>query len=92
MQAEEPRGAAFQPGAWLNAQAPPIRYSILSVAAFAAITLAVAIVNTIKKSRSPDVQRKRMVNKNKMVVEGSDEYLPERRQELTPGEAPAKTL
>ena len=91
MQAEEPRSAAFQPGEWLNAQASPVRFSILGAAAFAAVTLAVAVVNTLKKSRSPDAQRKRTVNKNKMVVEGIDEYLPERRQELTPGEGHMKT-
>ena len=80
---------SLAPREWLAAQAPPVRFGIVGVGAFAAITLAVAIFNTVKKSRSPHAQRKRNVNKNKMVVERIDEYLPDRREELTPSEHPA---
>ena len=81
----------LQPRAWLGAQNPAVRFSIIGFGAFAAITLAVAIFNTIKKSRSPHARRKQAVNKNKVAVEGIDAYLPERRGELTTGSVPNPT-
>jgi hypothetical protein len=53
---------------------------------FVAVTGLIAIVRLAQKWTSPLARRKRVVDKNKTVVETINRYLPNNREALTPGE------
>jgi hypothetical protein len=52
-----------------------------------AATLAVAVARQYQRATSPRAQRRRMLDKNRALVEALREYLPDRRAELTPAVA-----
>lgn len=45
---------------------PMLLWSVYGGAAFLGITFAIAVVRTVARSFSPDAQRKKTVNKNKV--------------------------
>uniref|UniRef100_A0A383V399 Armadillo-like repeats domain-containing protein n=1 Tax=Tetradesmus obliquus TaxID=3088 RepID=A0A383V399_TETOB len=59
----------------------------ISIAAglFLGATFVIALYRTYQKYSSPRAQRKRMIDKNKLLVEELSAYLPDRRSELSAG-------
>ncbi|KAF6265236.1 hypothetical protein COO60DRAFT_1623915 [Scenedesmus sp. NREL 46B-D3] len=59
----------------------------ISIAAglFLGATFVIALYRTYQKYSSPRAQRKRMIDKNKLLVEELSAYLPDRRRELSAG-------
>ncbi|KAL3689062.1 hypothetical protein R1sor_015371 [Riccia sorocarpa] len=51
---------------------------------YAAISLVIAIVKTVRKMSSPREKRRQQVGKNAWLCETLGDYLPEKREELTP--------
>jgi len=61
-----------------------MKVGLIAGAGIVGLTLTVALFRTAKKFLTPKAKRKRTVNKNKLLVDKLNEYLPSRRSELTP--------
>ncbi|KAK9841995.1 hypothetical protein WJX81_003170 [Elliptochloris bilobata] len=61
------------------------RGAAFGTGAFFVITLAIALFRVAVRHNSPTAKRRRTVEQNKAVVEALDEYLPSRRDQLSPG-------
>ncbi|KIZ03552.1 hypothetical protein MNEG_4405 [Monoraphidium neglectum] len=68
--------------------APATRKGLaFGAAALLGATFAVAVYRTWLKSNTVEAQRRRTVDRNKQLVQGLSQYLPDRRAELTPAVA-----
>lgn len=57
----------------------------IAAGAFLAVTFAMAVYRTYQKYTSTPAQRKRQIDKNKQLVEELSNYLPAKRDQLSPG-------
>ncbi|KAK9812867.1 hypothetical protein WJX72_004910 [[Myrmecia] bisecta] len=62
-----------------------VRGGLAAVGVFLMAYTLTVVFKVAKKWTSPKAKRKRNVNKNKLVVETINEYLPQRREQLTSG-------
>ncbi|KAF8069554.1 PTRH2 [Scenedesmus sp. PABB004] len=69
-------------GRWLSTTGTGKGVSI-AAGLFLASTLLIAVYRTYQKYSSPRAQRKRVIDKNKLLVEELSKYLPDRRSELS---------
>lgn len=64
---------------------PVASFSVLGIAGFLGFTFLVALVRTVSKGFSKQGRRNKTVNKNKLIIQELEKYLPEDRDSLNGG-------